>query len=140
MAWTGKTFNVGDILTAAQMNNLQADITAQAQGDAGAPAQKVSTLTNSVTTTVHSTAGGSTSTFVIPNGIINLHVILADPTGLGGRIHVNHTIGGVASLIHYGLSNSGQVFGGTFLVVNSGDLTVGTEGNGRINLKYDRFI
>jgi len=37
MAWTGQTFSVGQILTAAQMSNLQADITAQANGDAGAP-------------------------------------------------------------------------------------------------------
>lgn len=37
MAWTGQTFSVGQILTAAQMNNLQADITALANGDSGAP-------------------------------------------------------------------------------------------------------
>lgn len=38
MAWTGQTFSVGQILTAAQMTNLQNDITALANGDAGAPA------------------------------------------------------------------------------------------------------
>jgi len=37
MAWTGQSFSVGQVLTAAQMNNLQADITALANGDAGAP-------------------------------------------------------------------------------------------------------
>lgn len=37
MTWTGQTFSVGQILTAAQLNNLQADITAQANGDSGAP-------------------------------------------------------------------------------------------------------
>ena len=37
MAWTGQTFTVGQILTANQMNNLQADITALANADTGAP-------------------------------------------------------------------------------------------------------
>ncbi len=37
MTWTGQVFSVGQILTAAQQNNLQADITAVANGDAGAP-------------------------------------------------------------------------------------------------------
>ncbi len=37
MAWTALTFSVGQILTAAQMNNLQANFTALAQGLSGAP-------------------------------------------------------------------------------------------------------
>lgn len=37
MAWTALTFSVGQILTAAQMNNLQSNFTALANGDAGAP-------------------------------------------------------------------------------------------------------
>ena len=37
MTWTGQSFSVGQVLTSAQMNNLQADITALANGDAGAP-------------------------------------------------------------------------------------------------------
>ena len=37
MTWTGQTFSVGQILTAQQMNNLQADITAAFNKDAGAP-------------------------------------------------------------------------------------------------------
>jgi len=37
MTWTGQSFTVGQVLTAAQMNNLQADITALANGDSGAP-------------------------------------------------------------------------------------------------------
>lgn len=37
MTWTGQTFTVSQILTAAQMNNMQADMTALANGDAGAP-------------------------------------------------------------------------------------------------------
>lgn len=40
MAWTGQTFAVGQILTAAQMTNLQNDITALANGDSGAPGIK----------------------------------------------------------------------------------------------------
>lgn len=37
MTWTGQTFNVGQTLTAAQMTNLQADITAVMNGDSNAP-------------------------------------------------------------------------------------------------------
>ena len=37
MTWTGQTFSVGQVLTAAQMTNLQADITAAFDKDAGAP-------------------------------------------------------------------------------------------------------
>lgn len=37
MTWTGQSFTVGQVLTAAQMNNLQADITALANADSGAP-------------------------------------------------------------------------------------------------------
>ena len=38
MVWTGQSFSVGQVLTAAQMTNLQGDITAVANGDSGAPA------------------------------------------------------------------------------------------------------
>lgn len=37
MTWTGKTFVVGAILTAADMNNLAGDIAAIMNGDTGAP-------------------------------------------------------------------------------------------------------
>jgi len=37
MTWTNQTFTDGPILTSTQMNNLQADITAQANADASAP-------------------------------------------------------------------------------------------------------
>lgn len=37
MTWTSLTFNVGQILTAAQMTNLQANFSALANGDVGAP-------------------------------------------------------------------------------------------------------
>lgn len=51
MTWTGQTFNVGQILTAAQMNNMQADITAVANGDAGAPPIVDAALGTTATTT-----------------------------------------------------------------------------------------
>ena len=37
MAWTALSFSVGQVLTAAQMNNLQANFAAMAAGDVGAP-------------------------------------------------------------------------------------------------------
>jgi len=68
MTWTGGSFSVGQILTAAQMNNLQADITAHANGDAGAPKNiDASFTTNSinanklVTASVTATQLGSNS-------------------------------------------------------------------------------
>lgn len=45
MTWTGKIFSVGAILTAADQNNLQADITAHANGDSGAPKQLYAGMT-----------------------------------------------------------------------------------------------
>jgi len=49
MTWTGQSFSAGQVLTATQMNNLQADITGQANGDGGAPKNKLASMdTNSV--------------------------------------------------------------------------------------------
>jgi len=45
MGWTGQTFSVGQVLTAAQLNNLQNDITAFANQDAGAPAPATDFIT-----------------------------------------------------------------------------------------------
>lgn len=52
MTWTGQTFSVGQILTAAQMNNLQADITAQANGDSGAPKQQTAGIADAAITPI----------------------------------------------------------------------------------------
>ena len=46
MTWTGQNFNVGQVLTAAQMNNLQSDITAAFNKDAGAPVLANDYITN----------------------------------------------------------------------------------------------
>jgi len=44
MTWTGQSFSPGQVLTATQMNNLQDDITAQANGDASAPKNKLASM------------------------------------------------------------------------------------------------
>lgn len=44
MAWTGQTFTLNQVLTSTQMNQLQADITAQAQGDSGAPKTELAAM------------------------------------------------------------------------------------------------
>jgi hypothetical protein len=44
MTWTGQTFSAGQVLTAVQMNNLQNDITGQANGDSGAPKNKLASM------------------------------------------------------------------------------------------------
>lgn len=131
MTWTGKTFNVGDILTAAQMNNLQADITAQAQGDAGAPAQKVSTLTNSGTEVGSSSVSGL---YYLPDGIVQLSAVGDDGTA-AGSIEIN--INGTYRAVHNASGVGGM--GGTFLVPNSGDLRV-SRSAGVYSVHWQRFI
>jgi len=44
MTWTGQNFIAGQILTATAMNNLQDDITAQANGDTSAPKNKLASM------------------------------------------------------------------------------------------------
>lgn len=72
MTWTGQSFSVGQVLTAAQMNNLQADITAVTNGDAGAPTIQTAGIgadqvtadkiaNNSITRDQLSTSGSSSS-------------------------------------------------------------------------------
>jgi hypothetical protein len=130
MTWTGKTFNVGDILTAAQMNNLQADITAQAQGDAGAPPQAVVTLTTSTEVGSASVAG----TYPLPNGLVTISAQGDDGTAAATvEISINGTFRPVADL-----GGTGSA-GGTFLVVNSGDLQVNRSA-GTISVYWQRFI
>ena len=51
MTWTGQSFTLNQILTSTQMNNLQADITAQANGDSGAPKQQTAGIADSAVTT-----------------------------------------------------------------------------------------
>lgn len=51
MTWTGQSFTAGQVLTASQLNALQADITAQANGDSGAPKNQLASMdSNSVDT------------------------------------------------------------------------------------------
>ena len=49
MAWTDLNFTVGQILTAAQMNNLQGNFSAVMNGDSGAPNLKRAALEPAVT-------------------------------------------------------------------------------------------
>jgi len=51
MVWTGQTFAVGQILTAAQMTNLQNDITAAFAKDTGAPVLANDYVTNAMIAT-----------------------------------------------------------------------------------------
>lgn len=130
MTWTGKTFNVGDILTAAQMNNLQADITAQAQGDAGAPPQAVVTLTTSTEVGSASVAG----TYPLPNGLVTVSATGDDGTAEATiDVNINGTYRPAGSL-----TGTGSI-GGTFLVVNSGDLRINRTA-GTISTYWQRFI
>ncbi len=49
MTWTGQSFSEGQVLTAVNLNNLQNDITAQANGDSGAPKNALASMaSNSV--------------------------------------------------------------------------------------------
>lgn len=82
MTWTGRTFNVGDILTAAQMNQLQADITAVCNADSGAPLLWPRALQpNSYFVGSQSLATGGTSTYVTP-GIVNVFMQAGNDTSM----------------------------------------------------------
>ena len=51
MAWTNQSFSVGQVLTAAQVNNLNNNVTAIMNGDSGAPRLQQAALRDSVAAT-----------------------------------------------------------------------------------------
>ena len=67
MGWTTLSFPYGSVLTSAKMTQLYDNITAQANGDSGAPDQKFDSLTKTATITGFSFTGNSTQ--VLPVGI-----------------------------------------------------------------------
>ena len=120
MTWTGKTFNVGDILTAAQMNNLQGDITAQAQGDAGAPAQLWASMATSETSVTSMTVSAGTTVY-LPEGyyIISAQAGIGSPTG----IDISYKFFGADRKVMESNAAS-ELIGGSFFSPSSGDLAV----------------
>ena len=64
MTWTNQNFSVGQVLTAAQMNNLNDNVTALANGDSGAPPITTAALDDNVVTT-SKLSGGAVETSVI---------------------------------------------------------------------------
>lgn len=63
MAWTGLTFSVGQILTAAQMNNLQGNFAGMADADPGAPTIDPINAMN------HQGAAGAIGTYILAGGV-----------------------------------------------------------------------
>lgn len=64
MAWTALSFSVGQVLTAAQMNNLQANFAAMAANETGAPditSIDAVTITNATVTTGNITTANVTT-------------------------------------------------------------------------------
>jgi len=61
MAWTDLNFTVGQVLTAAQMNNLVANLTAMMDGDSGAPRLKPAAVLPTVGGGVESARTGASS-------------------------------------------------------------------------------
>jgi hypothetical protein len=91
MTWTGQSFSVGQILTAAQMTNLQADITALANGDSGAPTiispSPPSRILDDAITTDGAQSIGAGAAWTIPQGFHNLVSLHA--SGADVQIYVN---------------------------------------------------
>lgn len=77
MTWTSLTFSVGAVLTAAQMNNLQNNFAAVANGDSGAPNIQTAGLANaSVVRAKISTNTASTSGTLFSGGSDNVNIAL----------------------------------------------------------------
>lgn len=67
MAWTSLSFSVGQVLTAAQMNNLQANFAALAANDTGSP--NITKITPAIQTSGTTTIAGSGGTWTPAAGI-----------------------------------------------------------------------
>jgi len=85
MTWTGQSFSVGQILTAAQMTTLQADITALANGDSGAPKVTNAAMDSDVgivAGTEQATTSGTSKSFSIPAGVkrVTAHFLAVSQT------------------------------------------------------------
>jgi len=101
MTWTGQTFTVGQILTAAQLNNLQADITAAFNGDSGGPRLNTAVIKDVASGNYQTgqEVTGSNSTlsyvkvaeFICPQGgTYNTKMVLTADAGTpSGRIYVD---------------------------------------------------
>jgi len=123
MTWTGKTFNVGDILTAAQMNNLQADITAQANGDAGAPPQLWDSMINSASAEGSASIDATGSGHLFTPGVYQISGTAGTDLGGGTSLQIDVKINGTFQTMDRSTS-SGDKVGGMFFCINSGDLRI----------------
>lgn len=93
MAWTSLTFSFGAILTSAQMNQLQANFSAIADGDAGAPQIKgaglskaiVSSVSQSIASLTYWTPSASQLQFISTSSIgLELYIAGAWRSATGG--------------------------------------------------------
>lgn len=88
MTWTGQSFSVGQVLTAAQMNNLQADITAVMNQDSGAPAPTTDFISSST-----QLAAGVVDTDELAAGAVQRAKIQTGTVTLSGTVAGNSTVG-----------------------------------------------
>lgn len=134
MTWTGQSFSVGQILTAAQMNNLQADITAHANGDpvvdSGSPAQKWLSMYSTVESGSASLNG---STQYLPEGLY----IIAGKLDTATTGSVRYT---VVNSLHEMVNFSASEFRGIELwAPNSGDIQL-QAGGGVADFYWSRYV
>lgn len=107
MAWTSLSFSVGQVLTAAQMNNLQANFAAVAGNEAGAP----------VLLTATNVAGGTVAgTFNVGNTGTAIAGLAADD--LGTYAFLRHET--LNTTVTYGTNYAGSLLTPTGFIVDTG--------------------
>ena len=124
------------------MNNLQADITAQADGDSGAPKQQTAGIADAAVTGAKITKTHASSSFALgaggsyafPVGVYQI----ATASIATGITQVQVDIAGTLRTIHH----STNEFGGLFIVPSSGDLVItetNAAGGDGVNIYQDEY-
>lgn len=124
MVWTVQNFSVGQVLTAAQMNNLNANNTAAMNGDTGAPPLQLDAFKNSVSGATFEVAKSDTlftevgsvlvkknEIYTPRNGILEVSFTLRSGLFSGsqaeGQIHVNGSpVGTLRSITNFATTNT----------------------------------
>ncbi len=122
-AWTGQSFTLNQVLTSTQMNQLQADITAQSEGAVGAPKQKNASFEHYNDYKLdHFGSGGLGAVTVSVNTTLQP----------GSREYTNYTINSGVTL------TKGDDYPGPLIIKCSGTLTIdGTIQASNEFTKYD---
>lgn len=148
MTWTGQTFSVGQVLTAAQMTNLQSDITALANGDSGAPkiqaaaldASIVSSakvaLTSETDTNIGNILSGGTHT--LDEGIYSFIYIDASAAA-SGTVGIDFFYNGLGWITGEAVVDAGATMAVRGFYCNGSTARISNGTNGTISVRTERL-